>query len=455
MGISGIGMSGIAKILLQQGHKVSGCDQNADNQHIKELLKLGCIISNTHESDICKDPTISTLTYTSAIQPNHPEIAYAHSQNIPIMLRADMLAKIMQEQTSIAIAGSHGKTSTSALVAHILQHTDQEPTIIVGGHINSISTNAQYGSGKYLVAEADESDRSLIKLPKQYAIITNIDLEHLETYKDFEDIKKTFIKFINTTSQPGKVVICLDDSGVQDVLTDVTVPYVTYGQNNNADIQIRNISLQAKESSFEVYQKATQTTLGTVNLPQAGIHYVINATGAIALCLDLGLSFESIKQALQSFVGVDRRFTFKGVSKKHQADIYDDYGHHPKEIIHALTIARNNSKSKLIVVFQPHRFSRTKHLWNDFINLFAQAPIDTLILTDIYSASESPIEGITTQNLVRAIQEKKPNLHIKYCPVDPELKELHHLLNTCLEKNDLLLLLGAGKTNKVAEQLLS
>lgn len=454
MGISGIGVSGIAKILKQQGHIISGCDRSIDSKHIKELSALKCNISSTHQSDICNDPTIDTLVFTSAISKNHPEILQAQKNEVRCLLRAEALAEIMAKQTSIAIAGSHGKTSTSSLMGHLLLYANQDPSIIVGGHINSINSNAQYGKGKYLVAEADESDRSLLKLPKKYTIITNVNLEHLETYTDFDDVKKTFTTFINSTPQNGHNVICIDSQGVQDILPTITTPYSTYGQSELADIQPINITLNTESSTFDIYHKKSNNILGTITLPQAGLHYVINATGAIALALHLNIPFPNIQKALSTFTGVDRRFSFKGIAKTNRALIFDDYGHHPIEIINALTIARKKASKKLIVVFQPHRFSRTKHLWSQFIDTFANSMIDTIIITDIYAASEQPIDAVSSKNLVEAIKQKNPKKSVFYCPIDPELEHIYNLVNKISSKDDLLLLLGAGKVNKLAEKLI-
>ncbi len=454
MGISGIGMSGIAKILVQQGYQVSGCDTGVDNKHIKELKSLGCQISQKHQTGICNDPSISSVVYTSAIPSSHPELTSAKNHNIPVLLRADMLAQIMQHKASIAVGGSHGKTSTSALLAHILINAQTKSSFVIGGHINSINTNASYGSGKYLVAEADESDRSLLKLPKQIAIVTNVDLEHLETYKDFEDVKQTFLTFLNTTPENGINIICLDDPGIQEILPDIQRAYLTYGTSNDADIQARNISLHANKSHFDIFQKSTQTILGSITLPEPGIHYVLNATAAIATALYINAPFSDIQKTLTSYSGVDRRFTYKGISKQHKAHIFDDYGHHPKEIKHALNVAHKKASQQLCVVFQPHRFSRTKHLWNDFVDTFSNNHIDSLIITDIFPASEAPINGVSSAKLVDEINQKAPHIKVQYCPIDQNLQTLKATLDQQLHQDDLLLLLGAGKIHKISEQLL-
>lgn len=453
IGISGIGMSGIAKILKQQGHAVSGCDSGIDQKHIEELQSLGCTISTQHQSTLCNDATIDTVVYTNSLPSDHPELRNAREKKITLLHRAQMLALLMSEKTAIAVAGSHGKTSTTSLIGQILLQAQYDPTIIIGGHAHSIQSNAYYGKSKYLVAESDESDRSFLYLPKTYSIATNIDLEHLETYKDFDDIKNTFLTFLNNTPIDGKAILCIDDMGIQSIMHAIKAPHTTYGQSAQADIQAKNICLQADSSTFDIYQKSTNEMLGSIYLSQPGLHYVLNATGAIALALQINVPFIAIQQALATFAGVDRRFSYCGISTLHKAHIFDDYGHHPLEIYYALQIARKKATQKLIVVFQPHRFTRTKFLWNDFIETFAQAPIDTLIITDIFPASEQPIESINSERLVQELKKQCPQKQILYYPADLEMIEIQALLNQILQKDDLLLLLGAGKVNKLAKKL--
>jgi len=455
MGIGGIGMSGIAKILIKQGYPVSGCDSLIDQAAVKELLDLGAIIAPHHQHQICSDPSIDTLVHTSAVLKTHPEIIAAQNRAIPVILRATMLAEIMRTKYSIAVAGSHGKTTTSSLLAHLLLQAELDPTIIVGGHIHSIGTNAVSGNGSLLVAEADESDRSFLQLPKTFSIVTNIDLEHLETYKDFTDIKNTFLQFMSQIPFYGCNVICLDDAGIQEIIPQLTTPFVTYGTNDLADFQVRNVTLLEDGSTFELLDNKNNQSLGSISTSLPGIHNVLNATGVITLALHLGVPLETIKNALSSFTGVDRRFTSKGVTKRHGALIFDDYGHHPLEIHHTLQVARKKAREKLVVVFQPHRFTRTKHLWDDFVSLFATHAIDELIITDIFPASEQPIDGITSQRLVAEIKTKNPNLSIFYYPFDVDGQEIKNHLDKILQNNDLVLLQGAGKANKIAKDLLS
>ncbi len=455
IGISGIGMSSIAKVLAAQGHTISGCDTNIDPTVVQELIDLQCTIAPKHESPSCFDPSITTIVYNSFISPQHPELVHAQAHGLEILHRSQLLAKIMATKKSIAVAGSHGKTSTSALMSHILIASKRDPICIVGGIISSIKSNAYCGSGPYLVAESDESDRSFLSLPKTYTIVTNIDIEHLETYTDFDDIKHSFIQFMEDIPASGANIICMDDSGVRSVIPSLTKPYLTYGQHEQADIQIKNIQLFADSSTGQVYDKKTNAILGTITLQQPGFHYLLNATGATAMALHLGIAFTDIQAALQSFTGVERRFSFKGISTKHQAHIFDDYGHHPLAIHYALLVARQKTKGKVIVVFQPHRFSRTKHLWHDFIKIFSSNTIDTLIITDIYPAFEQPIAGISSKQLVQELNQINPDKTIIYCPADPALQAISDLLDTHLQKDDLLLLLGAGKVHQLATKLIA
>jgi UDP-N-acetylmuramate--alanine ligase len=448
IGVCGIGMSGIAKILLQQGYKVSGCDQNLDPARTEELTNLGCKIGH-HQSDICNDSSISMIVRSSDVALTHPEIIAAQAKNIPIKLRAEILSEIMSlHKNSIAVAGAHGKTTTSSLLSHVLLQADRNPTVIVGGHIHQLNSNAKYGNGNYLVAEADESDKSFLLLPKKYAITTNIDREHLGVYKDLDDIKENFINFINSTPPSGLNIICIDDPGIQTIINSIQSPYITYGTSPNATFQIQDINLEPYQSHFTLINNQTKQNLGSWSVTLAGHHNILNTTSIIALCLTLGLTKEEIQEGLITFQGVDRRFTYKGKTKE-GALVFDDYGHHPTEIDAVLKVARNATKGKLIVAFQPQRFSRTKSLWPEFITSLAQANVDSLIITDIYAANEAPIQGISSPDLVREIRKINPHISISYIPFLDNGKEIIESLNSKLNQEDLLLFLGAGKINKL------
>ncbi|BDC34302.1 UDP-N-acetylmuramate--L-alanine ligase [Candidatus Dependentiae bacterium Noda2021] len=383
VGIGGIGMSGIATILKQQGYEISGCDQDTDQTSIINLKKLGCVVYEGNNTPHCQSSNIDILVYSSAIRHHNPEIVHAQERGIPTIPRALMLAELMRTKYSIAIAGSHGKTTTTSLISHILIESGIDPTVIIGGHLKNISHNARMGQGDFLVAEADESDKSIEKLHPTLALITNIDLEHLETYQNLDDIKTTFKKFLDNIPFYGKAFLCADDTQIQNLWADLThIKKISYGIDNHADIYGTKIVLYEDYSTFEVIQTRTLTHLGTIHLNMPGKHNVLNALGAIAVSLDLGISFSNIQKALLSFNGIDRRFTYKGTFNG--AEFYDDYGHHPIEIYNTLLVARKKSKNKLIVLFQPHRYSRTDKLWQHFIETFRNSTIDQLIITDIY-----------------------------------------------------------------------
>lgn len=451
VGIGGIGMSGIATILRHQGYTISGCDLDLDQQSVKNLLALGCIIQKGNNGPACADSSIDILVYSSAIKSQDPEIIAAQKRGIPTLPRALMLAELMRTKYSIAISGAHGKTTTTSLVSHILMHAQFDPTIIIGGHLKSISSNARFGQGNFLVAEADESDRSLLHLHATIAVITNIDLEHLETYTDIDDIKQTFRQFLNNIPFYGKAVLCIDDVHIQSLLPIPHLKIITYGSTSSADIYADQITLHPASSTFTVFRKNEPDPLGVIHYSMPGKHNILNALAAITIALDIGIPFSIITDALQQFKGVERRFSTCGIYKN--AELFDDYGHHPQEIYHTLTVARNRAKNKLTVIFQPHRYIRTHALWDQFIETFITSTIDHLIITDIYSAGESPIENITGENLAHAIRHKNPPFSVSYAPYEETFIQLQTKLDAVINPDDLILFLGAGKINKMAKIL--
>ncbi len=454
VGIGGIGMSGIATILKYQGYTISGCDKDLDQQTVRHLKSIGCTIHKGNNTAGCNDPSIDTLVYSSAIKPDDPEIIAAQIRGIPTISRALMLAELMRTKYSIAIAGAHGKTTTTSLISHIMLEAKLDPTIIIGGHLKTISTNAYLGNGDFLIAEADESDRSLLHLNSTIAVVTNIDLEHLETYRDLEDIKQTFSHFLSNLPFYGKAILCIDDENIQSILPIPHIKAIKYGIQNKkqADIYAQNIDLQPDHSYFEVCQRDDNTPLGTIRLSMPGEHNILNALAAITLTLDLGMQFNQISSALESFKGVERRFTYKG--SFNGVEIFDDYGHHPREIVNTLTVAKKRTKKGLIVVFQPHRYTRTAKLWDQFVNLFANNPIDHLIITDVYPANEYPIEGINSKKLIEAIKKENPNLSLAYAPFEPHFASIKKTLKNHMSTGDLLLLQGAGRVNTLARELI-
>jgi UDP-N-acetylmuramate--alanine ligase len=449
VGIGGIGMSGIATILRQQGYTISGCDLDITQKSAQLLQDLGCTLHQGNNTPACHDPSIEILVYSSAIRAHNEEILAAQERGIPTISRALMLAELMRTKFSIAIAGAHGKTTTTSLISHILIEASLNPTVIIGGHLKNISSNARFGEGEFLVAEADESDRSLLHLHATLAIITNIDLEHLDVYKDIDDIKQTFLQFLNNLPFYGKAILCIDDQHIQSLLPLSHLKIIKYGIDNPADIMARDISLAPDHSRFTLMQHDTVIGDITINLP--GRHNVLNALAAIALALDLNIPLEIIQHALAGFKGIDRRFSYHGTYRG--AEIFDDYGHHPTEIQVTLLVARNRSRGRVVVVFQPHRYTRTKALWDQFIEIFLASPIDHLIITDIYAASEDAMPGITSIAFVEALKERNPSFQLTYVPYEYDFTQIRSCLDQCIVNDDLVLLLGAGRINQLAQYI--
>jgi UDP-N-acetylmuramate--alanine ligase len=425
VGIGGIGMSGIAKILAYQGYVISGCDKDLDQQSVRDLQTIGCTIYAGNNTPECHDATIDIVVYSSALKKDNPELVAAQQRGIPTIPRALMLAELMRTKYSIAIAGAHGKTTTTSLISHILIEAKKDPTV---------------------------SDRSLLNLQATLAVVTNIDLEHLETYSDIEDIKATFVQFLNNLPFYGKAILCNDDLHIQSLLPMPHLKTIRYGLDDTADLYALNIDLRADDSLFTVHKKGLPEPLGAVHLMMPGKHNVLNALAAIALSLELDIDFATIAQALSSFKGIDRRFTFKG--NYQGAQMFDDYGHHPEEIRNTLLVARKKAERQLTVVFQPHRYTRTHKLWDHFVSMFAQSTIDHLIITDIYAASESPISEVNGYNLAQAIQRAHPRCTVQYIPYDDQFNALKEALKSLAPQNgDLILLQGAGRMNHLPEYL--
>jgi UDP-N-acetylmuramate--alanine ligase len=449
VGIGGIGMSGIAQILRQQGYHISGCDVDLEQQSILDLQRHHCIIYKGNDTPACHDPSIDILVYSSAIKAHNPEILSAQQRGIPTIPRALMLAELMRTKYSIAIAGAHGKTTTTSLISHILMEAQKDPTVIVGGHLKNIAANARLGKGEFLVAEADESDKSFLRLYPTLAIITNIDLEHLDIYRDLEDIKNTFKEFLSNIPFYGKAFVCWDDPHVRSLFPLTHIKAIKYGVHQDADVCAHNITLASDHSRFSVSFKGE--ILGNITFAMPGQHNIENALAAVALALDVEIPFATIAHALDTFKGIERRFSYKGTYKK--VEIFDDYGHHPTEIHNTLLVARKRAHKKLIVAFQLQRYTRTYHLWKDFITILAQHPVDHLLITDIYSAGESPIAGITGKSFVESFKELYPQYPVNYVPFDDSFHAILTHLEPLLAPSDLLLLLGAGKMNKLVHQL--
>jgi UDP-N-acetylmuramate--alanine ligase len=454
VGIGGIGMSGIATILKQQGYIISGCDPDIKQDTIDQLKKLGCAIYHGNNAPQCDDLTIDILVYipmyATTISAVTLEIERAQARGIPTISRAHMLAELMRTKYSIAIAGAHGKTTTTSLISHILIEAGLDPTVVIGGQLKNLSSNIRMGNGDFLVAEADESDRSFLHLFPTLAVVTNIDLEHLETYKDLDDIKQTFLQFLSHLPFYGKAIICIDDENIRSLLPITTVKTISYGIQTEADFYARDIILNVDHSIFTVYHK-DNSQLGTIMLPMPGKHNVYNCLAAIALAHELAIDFISIRKSLLTFGGIERRFSFRGTYQG--AEVFDDYGHHPKEIENTLLVARKRAKNKLIVVFQPHRYTRTEKLWDQFLSTFITSSIDTLIITDIHSAGEHPIDTISSKRLVDEIQSLNPSFSVRHVPFEEHFAQLKSSIHSSTQANDLILFLGAGKVYLLAHEI--
>ena len=441
VGIGGIGMSGIAELLLNLGYRVSGSDVKRTDI-TQRLASLGATVYDGHLPENITD--VDVVVISSAVRPDNPELLAAQERSIPVIPRAEMLAELMRLKYGIAVAGAHGKTTTTSLVAAVLGHGGIDPTVVIGGRLNTTNTNAQLGSGDFLVAEADESDGSFLKLSPTIAVVTNIDREHMDYYKNIQDIKKTFLEFINKVPFYGLSVICLDNENLQSIIPKIRKRFLTYGCAAQADLQARDISFQGFQSSFSVWQH--DQLLGTVEQKIPGIHNVYNSLAAIAVGLELKVPFAVIQEALAQFRGVQRRFQ---VREEKQGIIWvDDYGHHPTEIKTTLRTAKEVWQRRLVVVFQPHRYTRTRDLYKEFMVAFYDA--DVLLVTDIYPAGESPIPEVTAQVLCEGLKDHgcKDVTHIS------SGDEMRAHLKSILRTGDIVLTLGAGDVWKAGETLM-
>ncbi len=349
IGIGGIGMSGIATILKSQGYHISGCDNDLEQKSVYDLTHLGCSVYAGNNTAACHDPSIDILVYSSAIKADNPEILAAQKRGIPTISRALMLAELMRTKYSVAIAGAHGKTTTTSMISHILIEAQTDPTVIIGGHLKNISSNARFGKGDFLVAEADESDKSLLRLYPTIAVVTNIDLEHIDVYSDIEDIKNTFKKFLENIPFYGKAILCDDSEHIDAILPLTTTKTIRYGFKASSDIFGQDITLQKTFSTCTVWKRGESQPLGALYLTMPGRHNLLNALAAITVCLELDIPFQTILSALANFKGIDRRFTLKGTHKG--ALVFDDYGHHPTEIAQTLNVARKRTEGNWLSPF--------------------------------------------------------------------------------------------------------
>lgn len=404
IGIGGIGMSGIAEVLLNLGYTVQGSDAN-DNANVKRLRDKGASVSIGHAAENLGDAEV--VVVSTAIKRDNPELVAAREKRLPVVRRAEMLAELMRLKTCVAIAGTHGKTTTTSLVATLLDAGGFDPTVINGGIINAYGTNARLGAGDWMVVEADESDGTFLKLPADVAIVTNIDPEHLDHFKTFDAIKAAFRSFVENLPFYGFAVMCIDHPTVQDLVGQIEDRRViTYGENPQADVRLIDVDLNGGKSRFKVLIRDRKTGVETVIpdllMPMPGHHNALNATAAIAVAHELGMSPDAIRTALAGFGGVKRRFTRTG--EWNGVTIFDDYGHHPVEIAAVLRAARASTKGQVIAVMQPHRYTRLKALFNDFCTCFNDA--DAVIVAPVYSAGEQPIPGAERDDLVAGLKAR-------------------------------------------------
>jgi UDP-N-acetylmuramate--alanine ligase len=453
VGIGGIGMSGIAEVLLNLGYKVSGSDLKSSSV-TQRLAGLGAAIFEGHRSENITGAEV--VVTSSAISAENPEVTEAHNLHIPVIQRAEMLAELMRLKYGIAIAGMHGKTTTTSMVASVLAAGGLDPTVVVGGRVDAMGSNARLGKSQYLVAEADESDRSFLKLTPILSVVTNIDREHMDTYRNMRDVKKTFLDFMDRVPFYGMIVACNDDPLLRRLLPDVQRRTVTYGTKRGSDflIKLEARKLEAKTeipnadsrplSQFRVaYRK---NDLGEFTLHVPGLHNILNATAAIAVGVGLDVDVESIRSALDHFRGVDRRFQLRG--RAAGVSVIDDYGHHPTEIKATLAAARQCGFHKIHVIFQPHRYTRTRDLIEEFTTAFADA--DSLFVLDIYAASEKPIEGITGESLAQRIRERTAKIG-RYVSSPAEAVDAAAAV---AEEGDMILTLGAGSVSQFGPMIL-
>jgi UDP-N-acetylmuramate--alanine ligase len=442
VGIGGSGMSGIAEVLLNLGYTVSGSDLRLSSV-TGHLQALGAKVFEGHAADNVAGAHV--VVTSTAVRPSNPEVSEARRRGVPVIPRAEMLAELMRLKYGVAIAGSHGKTTTTSMVAVVLDKGGLDPTVVVGGRLGVLGSGARLGKGEFLVAEADESDRSFLKLTPTVAVVTNIDREHLDAYRDLTDIQEAFLGFVNKVPFYGCAVLCLDDPPVKDILPRVERRVVTYGLSHQASVSARDLQLLPTGSSYTATLQGRP--LGTVTVAVPGAHNVTNSLAAVAVGLDLDLPFEAIQLGLASFTGVDRRFQVRGEAGG--VLVIDDYGHHPTEIRATLeTLRRRAGTRRTLVLFQPHRFTRTQALWDDFCRAFDEA--DVLRLVDIYPASEDPIPGVSAEALARAIAERG-HRNVAWLG---ELHSASERLGQEVAPGDVVLTLGAGNVWTAGEELL-
>ena len=442
VGIGGIGMSAIAEVLLTLGYQVSGSDVKP-SAIMERLSKLGATIHLGHRSENVAGA--KAVVVTSALDSSNAEVAEARRLQIPVIPRGELLAELMRLKFGIAIAGSHGKTTTTSMVASILNTAEMDPTVVVGGKVAAMQgSNARVGKSSLLVVESDESDGSFLKLAPIIAVVTNIDREHLDHYQSLTEIQEAFTNFVNKVPFYGAAVLCTEDENIQQIFPAINRRTITYGRSAQVDLEIQDVKLAPASSTFSIWRRGHD--LGTFRLNVPGIHNVLNATAAIGVGLELDVPLEKVRDGILAFAGVDRRFSIRGVERG--VTVVDDYGHHPTEVKATLAAARLTPYSQIHVLFQPHRFSRTKHLLEEFGTAFHQA--DHLYLLDIYAASEQAIEGVTTS----ALLDKIRSYGHRSAEYVGNLEAGVAAVTAAVQPGDLVITLGAGNVSQAADRIL-
>ena len=448
VGVGGIGMSGLAEILRTLEFEVSGSDRKMSDI-TRRLESLGVHVYEGHRAEYAEGADV--VVYTSDIDPNNPEIVRAQALEIPIIPRAEMLAELMRVKYNVTVAGSHGKTTTTSLIATVLRQAGLDPTVVVGGKVNALGSNARLGAGDLFVAEADESDGSFLKLTPTIAVVTNIDHEHLNHYGTHAKLQDAFVEHANRVPFYGLAVLCVDHPHVQEILPRIARRHVTYGISRQADYRASSLRHEGLSTYFRAYRRGEP--MGDFAIRMPGEHNVLNALSVLAVADELEVPLDVTREALSAFHGVQRRFTVVGQpsisrnGKEGDVLIVDDYGHHPAEIEATLNAAQRGFDRRLVVAFQPHRYSRTQLLFSEFARAFNKA--DVLLITEIYPAGEKPIEGVSGEALARSVRLHGHH-HVRYVP---DKKDVVHLLDEIVEPGDLVIALGAGDINASARAL--
>jgi UDP-N-acetylmuramate--alanine ligase len=442
VGIGGIGMSGIAEVLLNLGYQVTGSDL-CESETTLRLENLGARVVVGHKAENLSEADV--VVVSSAVTEANPEVRSARARSIPVIQRAEMLAELMRMKVAVAVAGSHGKTTTTSMLGWVLAEAGRDPTLVVGGRLNSLGSSARLGQGELLVAEADESDGSFLKLTPTLAVVTNIDPEHLDHYGDLEHLLSAFVEFANKVPFYGQAVVCLDHPNVQGLLPRLEKRVATYGISSPADYRAENLRFEPGRVRFAVRRRGQ--VLGGIGLHMLGEHNVLNALACVAVADELRVPFEVCQRALASFQGVERRFTLKGRARG--VSVVDDYGHHPEEIKATLAGARRSYPNRLVVVFQPHRYTRTRALEHEFYSAFNLA--DALVVMDVYPAGEEPIPGVSGQALFEGI---RAHGHRSAHFISDRKTVVDWLLGHALE-GDFVITMGAGDVWKVGSEFLA